>query len=463
MPPSADQVLTVAQMRAAEEALISAGETVDSLMQTAGKSAAEWVWRVAAGRPVTVLCGPGNNGGDGYVIAATLRARGLDVTVVAPIVPKTRAAQRTREAYDGRIADGGHGGVFVDCLFGSGLTRPLGPELAGLLRDLARGHSYRVAIDVPSGVDSDNGAVFDDDLPHHDLTLALGAWKRAHGLMPALATMGERRLVPIGIERVESAAGMLARPHFRAPAADAHKYTRGLVLVVGGGMAGASTLACEAALRAGAGAVRLTSTHPHPAVSPDVVLKAGPLEELLTDKRTNAVLVGPGLGLDDKASERLVSVLAADLPTIADADALSLLTPALLEDRSAPLILTPHGGELERLTKSFAIAKGDKVARARALAEAAQAVVVAKGPDTVIAAPDGRVVFAPSPTSWLAVAGTGDVLAGAAASRLAAVHDPFAAACEAVWLHGEAARQAGPAFLASDLAKAITRAYAAAL
>jgi hydroxyethylthiazole kinase-like uncharacterized protein yjeF len=228
-------------------------------------------------------------------------------------------------------------------------------------------------------------------------------------------------------------------------------------------MAGASMLACEAALRAGAGAVRLTSTHPHPSVSPDVVLKERPLEELLADKRTNAVLVGPGLGLDDKARERLASVLAADLPTIADADALSLLSTALIADRSAPLVLTPHGGELEGLTKSFAIVQGDKVTQAKALAAAVKAVVVAKGPDTVIAAPDGRVVFAPSPTSWLAVAGTGDVLAGAAASRLAAVHDPFAAACEAVWLHGEAARKAGPAFLASDLAKAITRAYAAAL
>jgi len=228
-------------------------------------------------------------------------------------------------------------------------------------------------------------------------------------------------------------------------------------------MAGASMLACEAALRGGAGAVRLTSTHPHPSVSPDVILKEQPLDELLADERTNAVLVGPGLGLDDGAKGRLRCVLAADLPTVADADALTLLTPDLLAGRSAPLILTPHAGELARLLKSFAVAAEGKVAQARALAAATQAVVVAKGADTVIAAPDGRVVLAPSPTSWLAIAGTGDVLAGTMASRLAAIHDPFAAACEAVWLHGEAARQAGPAFLASDLAKAISRAYAAGL
>jgi hydroxyethylthiazole kinase-like uncharacterized protein yjeF len=463
MPAHAEQVLTVARMRAAEEALIACGETVGSLMQTAGAGAAEWVWRVAAGRPVTVLCGPGNNGGDGYVIAETLRRRELPVTVVAPMEPKTAAARQARAGYGGPLAADGEGGVFVDCLFGSGLTRGLGDQLAQRLRELARQHHYRVAVDLPSGVESDSGALLDEDLPHYDLTLALGAWKFAHALMPALSIMGERRLVPIGAQPVAGAASMLERASFAAPAGDAHKYTRGLVLVVGGGMAGASMLACEGALRAGAGAVRLTSTHPHPSVSPDVVLKEQPIEELVGDKRTNAVLLGPGLGLDKRARERLAIVLRANLPTVADADALSLLTPELVEARSAPLILTPHAGELARLMKSFAIAEDGKIAQARALARAIGAIVVAKGPDTVIAAPDGRLVFAPSPTSWLAIAGTGDVLSGAAASRLAAIHDPFAAACEAVWLHGEAARLAGPAFLASDLAKTISAAYAAAL
>jgi len=460
---AAHQILTVAQMRETEEALIAGGETVDSLMQTAGRGAADWVWRVAAGRPVTVLCGPGNNGGDGYVIAETLRRRGLPVTLVAPMEPKTDAAQRARAEYGGPFAGRGKGGVLVDCLFGSGLTRPLGAQLTGLLRGLARHHHDLVAIDLPSGVDSDSGALLDEDLPYSDLTVALGAWKFAHWLMPAMARMGERRLVPIGVEQIAGAATLLERPHFTAPAVDAHKYTRGLVLVVGGGMAGASMLACEAALRAGAGAVRLTSTHPHPSVSPDVVLKDQPLGELLADDRTGAVLVGPGLGLDERAEGRLRAVLAADVPTIADADALTMLAPDMLQHRTAPLILTPHGGELARLVKSFGIGADGKIAQARALARATAAVVVAKGPDTVIAAPDGRVVLAPSPTSWLAVAGTGDVLAGTAASRLAACGDPFAAACEAVWLHGEAARQAGPAFLASDLAKTISRAYAAAL
>jgi hydroxyethylthiazole kinase-like uncharacterized protein yjeF len=463
MNPAADQVLTVAQMRAAEEALIAGGETVHSLMQTAGRGAADWVWRVAAGRPVTVLCGPGNNGGDGYVIAETLRRRGLAVTVVAPMEPKTAAAQRARAAYGGAFAEKGKGGVFVDCLFGSGLTRPLGPERAGLLRDLARHHHHRVAVDLPSGVESDSGAWLDENLPRYEMTLALGAWKFAHGLMPAMAAMGDRKLIPIGVTAVEGVARLLPRPRFAAPAADAHKYTRGLVLVVGGGMAGASMLACEGALRAGAGAVRLTSTHPHPSVSPDVVLKDQPLAELVADRRTDAVLIGPGLGLDERAKEPLATVLAADLPTVADADALTLLRPDGLQGRSAPLILTPHAGEMERLAEHFGVEAEGKLSQARAVALASKAVVVAKGPDTVIAAPDGRLVLASSPTSWLAVAGTGDVLAGIIASRVAAVGDPFAAACEGVWLHGEVARIAAPAFLASDLAKAVSRAYAAAL
>jgi len=456
------QILTIVQMRAAEQALIDRGETIGSLMQTAGEGAAEWVWRVAAGRPVTVLCGPGNNGGDGYVIAETLRSRGLDVAVIAPLEPGTDAAREARAAYQGANGDEGTGGVFVDCLFGSGLTRPLG-ELAGLVRDIAGAHRYSIAVDLPSGVESDSGALLDEGLPRYDLTLALGAWKFAHWTMPAMARMGERRLVPIGVGAAESAARLLQKPHLAAPAPDAHKYTRGLVLVVGGIMSGAALMACEGAMRAGAGAVRLSPRDPHATVPADVILRGEPLGELLADERTGAVLVGPGLGRDGKAREALAETLAADLPTVADADALHLVYPGQVEDHIGPLILTPHEGELARLAETFEIAAEGKLAQARALAGRARAVVIAKGPDTVIAAPDGRTVLAPSPSSWLSVGGTGDVLAGIVASRLAATRDPFVAACESVWLHGEAARLAGPAFLASDLARKVSDAYAAAL
>ena len=459
---ASDQVLTVAQTRAAEQALIDGGETIDSLMDRAGKGVAEWVQRMAAGRPVTVLCGPGNNGGDGYVAARELAGQGVSVTVVAPLEPATDAAKAARASYIGSIEPQGHGGVLVDCLFGSGLARPLSAEVAGLLVREAGRHAFRIAVDVPSGIDSDTGEALNDGLPDYDLTLALGAWKPAHVLMPALAAMGERRLVTIGLPTVSDAAAIMARPHFAAPARDAHKYTRGLVQVVEGPMAGAALLACEGAMRAGAGAVRLWTERLHPAISPDVILKSGPLEETLADERTGAVLAGCGLGLDDAARERLRVVLAAGLPSVIDADALRLLEPGGLDGFEAPLIFTPHAGEMTRLAESFGITAESKVAQAQELARAANAVVVAKGPDNVIAAPNGRVVFAPSSTSWLSVGGSGDVLAGIAAARLAGTGDPFRAGCEAVWLHSEAGRLAGPAFLASDLPKALPAAIAAA-
>jgi len=461
--PATDQILTVAQMRAAEAALIAAGETVDSLMLRAGRGAADWVWRVAAGRPVTVLCGPGNNGGDGYVIAETLRARGLAVAVQAPLEPATDAARRARAAFGGEVGGRAKGGVFVDCLFGSGLARPLGDELAALVRDLARSHAYSIAVDLPSGVASDSGELLDERLPQFDLTIALGAWKFAHWLLPAMDMMGQLRLVGIGVQAVEGAATVVTRPALRAPARDAHKYRRGLLAVVGGDMPGASLLAARSAMHAGAGYVKLLSGDIPPAVPDDLVVETGKLPEALADERIAALAVGPGLGRGTHGRDRLQAALERDLPTLCDADALVLLRPGQLAGRKAGLILTPHAGELAQLFEAFAIPAGERLSRLRGLAAATRAVVVAKGPDTIVAAPDGRLSVAPPAPSWLSAAGTGDVLAGIAASRLATGVEPFAAACEAVWLHGEAARLAGPAFAASELVAALPLAYAACL
>jgi hydroxyethylthiazole kinase-like uncharacterized protein yjeF len=461
---AASQVLTVAQMRAAEQELIGRGETVSSLMARAGAGAADWVWRAAGGRPVTVLCGPGNNGGDGYVIARELARRDAAVTVVAPDEPATEAARAARASWGGIVTNSGNGGVLVDCLFGSGLGRPLAPSTLALLTTEAAGHDFLIAVDLPSGIDADSGRLLNDALPNYDLTLALGAFKPAHALMPALPAMGEVRLVPIGIDPLAGAAQLLPVPALRPPSRDAHKYSRGLVLVVEGPMAGAALLACQGAMRAGAGAVRLWTERLHPALPPDVVLPAKPLERLLEDERTGAVIAGPGLGLDEGARARLASVLRAGLPCVIDADALRLVDRGGLEAFSAPLILTPHEGEMDSLGETFGLTNiASKPQRASELARAIGGVVVFKGPDTVIAAPDGRLVYAPSSTSWLSVGGSGDVLAGIAGARLAATRDPFRAACEAVWLHSEAGRLAGPAFLASDIALAVPAAVAACL
>jgi hydroxyethylthiazole kinase-like uncharacterized protein yjeF len=457
-----NQVLSVAQMRAAEAALVDRGTGVDALMLLAGQGAAEWVFRLAWPRPVTVLCGPGNNGGDGYVIAESLRQRGLEVAVVAPLEPTTDAARNARGAFQGPVLTGPggrHGGTLVDCLFGSGLTRPLLDDLLALLQGLAASHSHRVAVDVPSGVESDSGQELNADLPDYDLTIALGAWKFAHWLMPASAKMGMRKLVSIGVEEVPGAAQLLARPKLTAPHAEAHKYTRGLAVVVAGAMQGAALLASAAATRGGAGYVKLDSNDPPEEVSADLVVEAGAMQ----DTRADALLVGCGLGRDAAARAKLSESLARNLPLVLDGDALVLLGPEKLAAHSAVRILTPHGGELAALAKSFGESATGKLAMARELAEATGAVVIAKGPDTLITAPDGRTTLAPPTPSWLSTAGTGDILAGLAVSRLAAGSEPFDAACEAVWLHGEAARLAGPDFTPDDLIHEISTAYSACL
>ncbi|WP_226016834.1 NAD(P)H-hydrate dehydratase [Novosphingobium sp. FKTRR1] len=466
--PDADlaQVLTVAQTRAAEAALIAAGTGEDALMQIAGHGAGEYVRRIAAGRVVTVLCGPGNNGGDGYVIAQHLAANGNPVKVLAAMEPVTQAAWNARNLFTGHVVgpegatEGGD--VLVDCLFGSGLTRPLAPETLALLQQQAAKHRHVIAIDLPSGVESDSGVALNPGLPHNDLTVSLGAWKHAHFAMPACASLGALRLVDIGLGAMPGAARILERPRMVAPAPDAHKYRRGLLGIVVGDMPGAAIMAAEAAQRAGAGYVRLLAQDPgwragNP-VPPELVVTLGGVD----DPRMAALLVGPGLGRGDAARALLADLLAQGRPTVIDADALMLLGPDLALPPIA--VLTPHEGEMAALEHAFGSAgTGLRRERALALAALSRAVVVLKGPDTVIAAPDGRLVVGPRASSWLSVAGTGDVLAGTIASRLAVHPDPVQAAGEGLWLHGRAAALAGAAFTASGLAHAIRDAMATAI
>lgn len=463
MPASSNQILTVAQMQAAEQALIDGGETVSTLMETAGAGAADWVWRIAGGRGVTVLCGPGNNGGDGYVIARTLAERGLAVDVVAPIEPKTDAAVAARKAWGGEPVAHGRHGVLVDSLFGSGLTRPLGDDLLGLLQGLASEHPYRVAIDLPSGIESDSGALLNDGLPHYDLTVALGAWKFAHWSMPGMAHLGERRLVDIGVSEVEGAAGLAAQPRFVPPAIDTHKYRRGLLAVVAGQMPGATMLATRAAMHGGAGYVKLFSDQEPGNIPADLVVVSDRLDEALADRRIDAVLVGPGLGRNEEAGDRLRKVLSCDRPAVLDADALIVLARDDLAGRDAPLIVTPHAGEFATLCETFAVDGKTRRERIGMLARKMAAIVVAKGPDTMVGTPDGTLTILPHATSWLSTAGTGDVLAGLIASRLAMGLAPGRAAVEGAWLHGAAARRSGAVFTSGDLVDHIADAYAGLL
>ena len=308
----AEPIVTGEEMRDAERAAIGGGTSVDTLMRRAGEGAADWIWRMSAGRSATVLCGPGNNGGDGYVIARRLRELGAKVSVVAPLAPKTGAARSARAEWGDPVSEEWSeegGDVFVDALFGTGLSRGLSAELQQLVHRLANRHGLSVAVDLPSGVSSDDGALF-DDIPSYDLALALGALKPAHFLLPAAAHIGSLRTVDIGLGDIRHRAETLDRPQIEAPRADAHKYSRGLALVVGGAMPGASLLAARAAQGAGAGFVQLASDETA-AVPHDIVQVDGDLEHALSDERIDAALVGPGLGRDQDASRRLQRALAA--------------------------------------------------------------------------------------------------------------------------------------------------------
>ena len=440
-------ILTAAGMRAAEEAAIAAGAPVATLMERAGKAAAEAVWRFAGPLPALVLCGPGNNGGDGYVIARELAARGVAVRVAAMGEPRTAAASAARASWVGPVEslEGAEPAtLLIDALFGTGLTRPLDAAVSDRLGALAAEAAARVAVDLPSGVATDDGAIL-SPVPDYDLTVTFQTLKPSHLLQPAARHMGRLAIADIGIGAT-SDLHEIGRPILAAPGPDMHKFSRGLVTVVAGGMAGASMLAAEAAARAGAGAVRLQARKPVDGVSAAIIQTPGDPLARLDDSRIGALLLGPGMLGDGEGRGLLDAVLATPHPLVLDAGALRLLAergPADLGDA----ILTPHEGEFRAL---FGEGSGSKVERTRAAAKWSGAVIVYKGPDTVVAAPDGRAAIATSP-HWLASAGTGDVLAGTIATTRAGGLDAFEAACAGVWLHKRAAELAGPGLIADDL------------
>jgi hydroxyethylthiazole kinase-like uncharacterized protein yjeF len=307
----------------------------------------------------------------------------------------------------------------------------------------------KVACDLPSGVDSDSGAA-PSAVPAFDLTVTFGALKPAHRLYRAMHKCGRVVLADIGVE-AETQWREIGRPELPSLDPGGYKYTRGMVHCVGGAMPGAIALAATAACRGGAGYVSIGADSYVPNV-PAAVVQG--VKGALDDPRIGALLVGPGLGTEGGAA--LDRALAAGRPLVIDGDALRLLgEPQRLSGLDA--ILTPHEGEFKAL---FGSIEGSKAERALEAARRAQSVVVYKGPDTLVASPDGRLGFAPPAPAWLASAGTGDVLAGVTAAMRARGLAPFEAACAAVWLHGRAAELAGPQMIADDLAAAIPRAIA---
>ncbi|KEQ53467.1 YjeF-related protein [Sphingobium chlorophenolicum] len=459
-------ILTAAQMRDAEQAVIAGGVPEYALMERAGAAAAEIVWRSGGKRDLLVLCGPGNNGGDGFVMARLLRERGVPVRVAAPGDSRTDSSLKARAAWGGPVetlADAAHATQIVDALFGTGLTRGLDAELAGRLRQFTERASFSYAVDLPSGVRTDTGELL-SDVPTMGVCIALGAFKPAHMLQPAAGRW--RRLVcaDIGIDVSGATIHRLSAPQLHPPGPFAHKYSRGLVAIVGGEMAGAGLLASQAAARAGAGMVRhivQDAVHQGPgAIIAQHAADAADVAVSLKDSRIRAVLVGPGLGREGRASDRLKAAMGAGHPLVLDADALSLLAGEGADAIPPGAVLTPHEGEFTRL---FGDLPGSKIDRALAAAKRTRSILIYKGSDSIVAAPDGRAVLSPASSSWLSTAGTGDVLAGLVAGRLAVTGDGFQAACEALWLHGEAARRAGAAFIADDLLAELPAAIASRL
>ncbi|MES3056285.1 NAD(P)H-hydrate dehydratase [Sphingomonas faeni] len=485
-------ILTAAEMRAAEDAVIAGGVSVETLMDRAGTAIAAAVRRLAGTNEVLMLCGPGNNGGDGYVAARVLAEMGVSVRVAALSEPKTDAAKSARARWSGLVetlAEAMPAPILIDALFGTGLTRPLdsdttstpnrspadagaqlsserspnglfwAPASAGersvveCLHALANAAQLSIAVDLPSGLATDSGQALSTPPVFH-LTLALGAVKPAHLLQPAARYCGQIRLLDIGVPTL-SQAEVLKAPILPTPGPDSHKYTRGMVAIIAGTMSGAGDLAVLAAMRAGAGYVTLLGDSQGP---PHALVRMPFSDHALANDRIGALVIGPGLGRDDTAKARLDAALSSGHPLIIDGDALRLLDPARIKALKAPVILTPHAGEFDAL---FGKSDTDKITRARDAATRANAIVVFKGADTVIAAPDGRVRIAQGASDWLSTAGTGDVLAGAIGAMLAARLDPIDAACAGVWLHGDAARRLGAAFIADDLAEALRSARAA--
>jgi hydroxyethylthiazole kinase-like uncharacterized protein yjeF len=445
-------ILTADEMRSAEARAVAAGTPVELLMERAGAGAAEAIWRFAGPLPALVICGPGNNGGDGYVIARVLRERGVEVRVAALDEPKTPAARGARARWNGPVAalaEAEPAPLLIDALFGTGLARPLDGAVSARLAALAGAARVAVAVDLPSGTATDDGALL-SPVPDFDLTVTFATLKPAHRLQPAARHLGRVVVADIGIAAA-SRLHEIGRPRLAAPGPADHKYSRGYVAVLAGEMPGASALTAAAAARSGAGYVRLLSATPIGGIPAAVVQSpASPLDQL-GDPRIDAIALGPGLGRGQAGRRLLEAGLATAKPLVLDADALVLLAEAGLDGLASLAetpILTPHAGEFARL---FPGMTGSKVEQARAAAAAIGAIIVFKGPDTVVAAPDGRAAIAPPASGWLATAGTGDVLTGVIAALRAAGLEPFAAACAGVWLHGRAADQAGPALVADDL------------
>ncbi len=471
-------ILSAAEMAQAEKLATEAGVSGAAMMERAGEGAAAIAMRFWDKRPVAVLCGPGNNGGDGFVIARKLSEAGwsLRVGLLGARDALQGDAKLMSSLYRGEVEPLGPAvlegaGLIVDALFGTGLKRPLDAEARAVIEAANAHPAPALAVDIPSGVDADTGAGAVAMRATRTATFFLK--KPAHVLFPGRALAGAIDVIDIGIpsdvlpkinpHTIENAPAVWG-PVFRRPGFGAHKYSRGHAAVISGPRlrSGASRLAARAALRAGAGLVTVL-TPPDAAAENAANLTAVMLREakdalevgdILSDKRFTAALIGPGAGTGGATVEKAFAMLKSQAAGILDADIFTGFAPrpdALFAALRPGDVLTPHEGEFVRLFKEFDPKAMGKLAAARGAAKRAGCILVLKGADTVIAAPDGRAAVNVNAPPDLATAGSGDVLAGFILGLRAQGMPAFESAAAAVWLHGACGQAAGPGLIAEDL------------
>jgi ADP-dependent NAD(P)H-hydrate dehydratase / NAD(P)H-hydrate epimerase len=484
------ELLTTAEMAEAERLTIAAGVPGVQLMENAGRAVADSiVARHPPGSRVVVVAGPGNNGGDGFVAARILSERGyrLRVLLVGDMSRLRGDAALAAQTWKGATevatpaaltpAD-----VVIDALFGAGLDRQVEGTPRAMIEAMNAAPSVH-AVDLPSGINGTTGAVMGVAVKAAQ-TVTFFRRKLGHVLLPGRLHCGHIRVAEIGIassalERIKPQTALndpvLWAARFPVPRVDGHKYSRGHAVVVSGGVAstGAARLAARGALRAGAGLVTIASSREALAVNAAASLAvmvrpvdgAAALADFLRDRRRNVVVLGPGGGVGGELRELVLAALAGERTLVLDADALTSFADqpqelfAAIRNRPGATLLTPHEGEFKRLFNMIDGNAQSKLERARQAAEGSGAIVLLKGPDTVIAGPDGRATVADNAPPWLATAGSGDVLAGFAAGLLAQGMPAFEAAAAGVWLHGEAGNAAGAGLIAEDLPEALPRVY----
>lgn len=486
------ELLTNAEMAQADRLAVAGGIASVELMENAGRAVADHIRRsYPTGTRVAVVAGPGNNGGDGYVAARLLTDRGCGVRLLRVGLPGKGDAGRAAARWKGPVAEATPDGLndadlIVDALFGAGLDRPVSGLARAMIEAVNASKLPVVAVDLPSGINGDTGAVMGAAVKARE-TVTFFRLKRGHLLLPGRLHTGAISVADIGIPdtvlneikpRAFANEPPLWAAQFPRPRPDGHKYNRGHAVVVSGDVShtGAARLAARGALRAGAGLVTIASPSDalaaNAAASLAVMVRqvdgAVALAKFLDDPRINAVVLGPGGGVGATMQAKVRAALKGERAAVLDADALTssagsaaALAKLIKARKGQATVLTPHEGEFGRLFNNLdeIYHLPVKLEKTAAAARFMAAIVVLKGADTIVAAPDGHASVAANAPPWLATAGSGDVLAGVIAGLLAQGMPGFEAASAAVWLHGEAAAEFGPGLISEDLPEAVPAVY----